>query len=181
MGRPATFASRRRSPGRCAGPVLCEPERAPEGGCRRPLALVARPPHDHERRDDPTVVERAGVEAWVAGYEAAWRTPGTEALAGLFTEDATYSKAPYEEPDRGLAAIAELWEDGREGPDEAFAMASEVVAVDGDTAVVRVHVAYAAPHPEYRDLWVLRFAADGRCASFEEWPFWPGKGYSAPG
>ncbi|WP_327035397.1 hypothetical protein [Micromonospora ureilytica] len=28
---------------------------------------------------------------------------------------------------------------------------------------------------EYRDLWVMRFADDGRCRSFEEWPFWPGQ------
>ena len=23
------------------------------------------------------------------------------------------------------------------------------------------------------DLWIVRLAADGRCAAFEEWPFWP--------
>src|SRR5207247_503163 len=55
-------------------------------------------------------------------------------------------------------------------------MASEIVAVDGGTAVVRVEVRYGNPvHQEYRDLWVIRFAADGRCAVFEEWPFWPGQ------
>jgi hypothetical protein len=26
---------------------------------------------------------------------------------------------------------------------------------------------------EYRDLWVTRYAGDGRCRSFEEWPFAP--------
>jgi hypothetical protein len=25
----------------------------------------------------------------------------------------------------------------------------------------------------WRDLWVLRFDADGRCTAFEEWPFVP--------
>jgi len=38
---------------------------------------------------------RAEVTAWVAGYERAWRTPGTDALDGLFTPDATYSQGPY--------------------------------------------------------------------------------------
>jgi hypothetical protein len=43
-------------------------------------------------------------------------------------------------------------------------------------AVVRLDVRYGEPvRQEYRDLWVLTFAADGRCRSFEEWPFWPGK------
>ena len=59
-------------------------------------------------------------------------------------------------------------------------MDAVVVAVDGDTAVVRLDVSYVTPRPqEYRDLWVLRFADDGRVADFEEWAYWPGRGYSA--
>ncbi len=56
----------------------------------------------------------------------------------------------------------------------------EVVAVDGPTAVARVLVRYLAPkEQEYTDLWLLRFAADGRVEDFEEWAYWPGKPYSA--
>jgi len=62
----------------------------------------------------------------------------------------------------------------------AFTMTADVVAVEGDIAVVRVDVSYTAPRPqEYRDLWLLRFADDGRVADFEEWAYWPGRGYSA--
>ena len=32
---------------------------------------------------------------------------------------------------------------------------------------------------EYRDLWILRFAPDGRVEDFEEWAFWPDKPYTA--
>jgi hypothetical protein len=75
-----------------------------------------------------------------------------------------------------------MWEAERDGPGEVFRMTSEVIAVDGDTAVVRVEVGYGNPvRQEYRDLWVLRFADDGRCAWFEEWPFWPGHPHLAPG
>ncbi len=75
-----------------------------------------------------------------------------------------------------------MWEAEREGPDEVFRMTSEVVAADGDTAVVRVEVGYGDPvRQEYRDLWIVRFAGDGRCASFEEWPFWPEQPDQAPG
>ena len=53
-------------------------------------------------------------------------------------------------------------------------MTSEVVAASDARAVVRVEVQYDPPVGRlYRDLWVLHFAADGRCAAFEEWPFWP--------
>lgn len=52
-------------------------------------------------------------------------------------------------------------------------MSSSVVAVEGSRAVVRVNVEYANPTEPWRDLWVLEFAEDGRCSTFEEWPFAP--------
>jgi ketosteroid isomerase-like protein len=114
------------------------------------------------------------VQAWLDGYERAWRTPGTAALADVFADDATYLTAPFDPPITGMAGIGEMWERERDGPDEPFTMASEIVAVEGDTAVVRVEVKYAAPPAtHYRDLWVIRFDASGRCCAFEEWPFWP--------
>ena len=122
-------------------------------------------------------MEHSDVLSWVDAYERAWRSPGTAALAEIFTADASYLQGPYREPVVGLPAIAEMWEAERDGPDEVFDMSREVVAVDGDTAVVRAEVRYGRPpHQENRDLWVLRFAADGRCAWFEEWPFAPGAG-----
>ena len=125
-------------------------------------------------------MDRGQVAAWIAAYERAWRTPGADALAGLFTADAAYQQAPYMEPVRGLAAIGGMWEAEREGPSEVFRMTSEIVAVDGGTAVARVTVWYGDPViQEYRDLWVMRFAPDGRCEAFEEWPFWPEHPYHA--
>lgn len=124
---------------------------------------MTRPDHD-------------GVRRWVADYERLWRSPGTTHLASLFTEDATYLASPWETPVAGLSALAGFWESEREGAEEEFTMTSEVVAVDGPTAVVRVRVDYArAGAGRWRDLWVLRFAEDGRCAHFEEWPFAPGQ------
>lgn len=126
-------------------------------------------------------MDRNQLAGWIAAYERAWRTPGTETLATVFTAGATYRQGPYREPIIGLPAIARMWEDERDGPDEEFQMATEVVAVEGDTAVVRVEVRYGTPvDQEYRDLWVVRFAEDGRCRSFEEWPFWPGQPIIAP-
>jgi hypothetical protein len=117
---------------------------------------------------------REAAESWLTAYERAWRMAGTASLAGLFSDDATYRMSPYAEPVRGLAAIGELWERERAGAEEEFEMRSEIVAVDGGTVVARVEVAYGTG-AEYRDLWVLRLAADGRCEEFEEWPFWPGQ------
>jgi ketosteroid isomerase-like protein len=119
-------------------------------------------------------LRQADIADWVSAYERAWRTAGTDRLAEIFTPDATYQMSPFEDRHRGLAAIAELWEAEREGPDEAFTLQSEVVAVEGDTGVVRCEVAYGTPHNRiYRDLWIIRLDDDGRCFHFEEWPFSP--------
>jgi ketosteroid isomerase-like protein len=121
-------------------------------------------------------IGRDNTDAWVAAYEQAWRTVGIAALKDLFTEDATYRMSPYEEPSVGLERISELWERERQAPNEEFEMQYEIVAVEADTAVVRVAVQYGLPdRNQYRDLWIVRFAADGRCCEFEEWPFWPGQ------
>lgn len=118
-------------------------------------------------------MDRSAVEEWVSQYERAWRSRGTALLAELFAPEATYSMAPFEEPHRGRAAIERLWEAERDGHEEQFTLETEIVAVEGDTGVVRAEVVYAAPPRHYRDLWVERFDDDGRCLAFEEWPFWP--------
>ena len=128
-------------------------------------------------------MERCQLTEWLDRYERAWRTRGTDALAELFTEDASYSTAPYENPHCGLAAITRMWEAERAGHDEDFSMSSETVAVEGDTGVARIEVQYGTPEErgerdhrqrqEYRDLWVVRLNDAGLCFHFEEWPFWP--------
>ena len=55
-------------------------------------------------------MDRGRVTEWVAGYERAWRAAGTGGLAALFTPDAVYQQAPYEEPVIGLPAIARMWD-----------------------------------------------------------------------
>jgi hypothetical protein len=119
-------------------------------------------------------VDRDAVKRWVAAYERAWRTPGTEPLAELFSPEVSYLPSPWVDPIAGLSRLGPWWDAERDGPDEPFTMTSEIVAVDGDTAVVRVEVDYLSDRPSrWRDLWILRFAADGRCVRFEEWPFAP--------
>jgi ketosteroid isomerase-like protein len=120
------------------------------------------------------VTDRATVNRWLAGYEAAWRAPGTDSLGSLFTADATYLVSPYAHPVTGLDAIGQLWEAERDGPGEVFTLITEILAVDGEIAVVRAEVRYGDPtQQEFRDLWIIRLDDDGRCAWFEEWYFSP--------
>lgn len=77
----------------------------------------------------------------------------------------------------GHAAIQAFWLDDQEdlhGPGRAGR------GRGGASRLSRLEVRYGDPaRQEYRDLWVLRFAAGGRVEDFEEWAYWPGKPYSA--
>ena len=124
-------------------------------------------------------MNRDEVMRWVAAYERAWRDEDADAVGDLFTEAANYRRSPVEPPEIGLEAIRAFW---LEDEGEPFSMSAEPVAVEGNDAVVRVEVRYGEPvRQEYVDLWVLRFAADGRVEDFEEWAYWPGRTYAAPG
>ena len=120
----------------------------------------------------PVNMDHLRLQEWLDAYERAWRTPGTDRLAEVFAADISYLVSPWSEPIRGLAALAVLWEDQRDGPDEQFTMVAEVVAVEGDVGVARVDVGYP-DGDRRRDLWIVRLDADGRCVEFEEWPFAP--------
>jgi hypothetical protein len=121
-------------------------------------------------------MDRDDVMRWVGEYERAWRDGELDALDALFTEDLAYRVSPYEES-MTLAALKDVWCDDE---DEVFAANAWPIAVDGRDAVVRVDVSYGDPvRQEYRDVWLLRFAEDGRVDDFEEWAYWPDKAYSA--
>lgn len=121
-------------------------------------------------------MDRQQVMAWVAAYEQAWRDGDAGAVAGLFTPDASYRVSPYEPALLGHQGIGGYWLDD-EG--QVFTLAAEPVAVEGRYAVVRALVRYGDPvRQEYLDLWVLRFAEDGRVQDFEEWAYWPGRAYA---
>src|SRR3954469_6069282 len=118
------------------------------------------------------MVDREAVLEWIAAYEHAWRTPGTAALVDVFAPDVMYRPSPWADPLHGLDALSGFWATEREGPGETFRMVSDVVALDGATAVIRITVQYGDGE-RWRDLWIVTFDADGRCRAFEEWPFAP--------
>lgn len=121
-------------------------------------------------------MDRRRVERWIAAYEKAWRSSGTDMLPELFAPEVEYLTSPWAEPIVGLEELARFWEAERQGPGEAFSMDADVVAVELETAVIRVDVEYESPPDRWRNLWVVLFAQSGRCMRFEEWPFSPGGG-----
>lgn len=113
------------------------------------------------------------MQTWVDAYVRWWRASDAAGVAELFTPDVHYVRSPYEPPLVGHAALRDFW---LADQGQTFEVTSAVVAVDGRDAVVRLQVSYLEPEQqEYRDLWVLRFAEDGRVEHFEEWAYFPGQ------
>ena len=124
-----------------------------------------------------TPVDREQVQAWVDAYVHWWRAGDAAGVPVLFTPGVRYLRSPYAQPIEGHDALSVFW---LEDVGATFEVTSEVVAADGATGVARLQVSYREPdQQEYRDLWVLRFAEDGRVERFEEWAYFPGKPYTA--
>ncbi|MBA2239981.1 MAG: nuclear transport factor 2 family protein [Solirubrobacterales bacterium] len=119
-------------------------------------------------------MDRGWLERWIDAYERAWRTQGTDSLAELFAAEIEYLPGPFEQPIRGLDALAGFWEAERQSHEERFSFAYEILAVEGSRGVARIDVRYQAPRDQrYLDLWIVESDDDGKCRHFEEWPFWP--------
>ncbi len=80
----------------------------------------------------------------MTAYLRAWDSNDPDDISALFAPDAVYLTAPFAEPRAGIDTIVSGWLEDRDEP--------------GDS-----------PARTYSNLWMIRFAADGRAASFTEW------------
>jgi ketosteroid isomerase-like protein len=114
-------------------------------------------------------MDRSGVEAWMAQYRRAWSSDDPQEIAALFTEDATYSPYPWpREKNRweGRDTIVQRWI-GHGDSKLNWRFEHEILAVDGDTAVIEGWTDY--DDEAYANVWLIRFADDGRAREFREW------------
>ncbi|MEO8638599.1 MAG: nuclear transport factor 2 family protein [Chloroflexota bacterium] len=117
-------------------------------------------------------MDRSEVERWLAGYRRAWKTDDPQDIAALFTEDAIYAPRPFGKRWEGREEIVANWIELGDSKNQ-WRYESEVVAIEGDTGVVRGLTTYAAhdeePEEVYSNIWVIRLATDGRAREFTEW------------
>ena len=121
-------------------------------------------------------MDRSSVQVWLDRYSAAWLSYDEAAIRSLFAPDARYRYHPYdpnEDTVAGVDAIANNWLDNRDTPG-TYDSHYEAFAADGDRAVATGWSRYyedatkAKLLREYHNVFLLRFAADGRCAEFTE-------------
>jgi len=117
-------------------------------------------------------MDKAAVRRWMQAYRDAWVSNTPDDVAALFTDDAVYSLDAFAPPWRGREEIVRRW---TIGISQRVDMSFDVIAIDGDVAVVHWRViTQNAGDPvriEYDGVLQLRFAADGRCAAYGEWFF----------
>jgi ketosteroid isomerase-like protein len=121
-------------------------------------------------------MDRAGVEQWIAAYREAWKSDDPEQIGALFTEDATYSPFPWPRERNswhGRDTIVERWI-GHGDSKVGWRFEHDILAVEGDTAVIEGWTSYDRGEGEpwdeaYANVWLVRFADDGRAREFREW------------
>lgn len=118
-------------------------------------------------------MDTTSVNNWLADYIDVWKAGDHQAVARLFTDDALYHDDPFTPPKRGHAEIAEYWRESGDEPD-AFHAEYEPLIVAGDVVVAQGFSRYftadrSRVDREYANVFVLRFAPDGRCSEYREW------------
>lgn len=108
------------------------------------------------------------VTNWMNGYLKAWESNEPDDVRALFTDDAEYRYSPSDSaPLQGIDAIVADWIKDRDERGTWTFTWEPVVVADG-IAVVQGRTTYSAKS-EYDNLWVIRFAPDGRAHHFTEW------------
>jgi ketosteroid isomerase-like protein len=115
----------------------------------------------------PRVEPSDRLERWMNGYLRAWRSNAPADIGALFVDDAVYLTAPDAEPRVGREAIVAGWIDDADAPGD-WRFDWHVVHEASDIAFVEGRTAYPAER-DYLNLWVIRFADDGRATAFTEW------------
>lgn len=108
------------------------------------------------------------LSSWVGHYTRAWESNDPDDIRALFTEDAEYRPRPYQPPWRGHREIVEGWLQAQDEPGDAQFQWRAVVS-DGTIGVLEGTTVYIKSGGTYSNLWVIRFAPDGRASSFTEW------------
>ncbi|HKQ60753.1 MAG TPA: nuclear transport factor 2 family protein [Candidatus Polarisedimenticolaceae bacterium] len=117
-------------------------------------------------------MDAPALDAWLRAYGFAWEQRDPDAVAPLFTPDVEYRETPFTEPLRGLAELREYWAANTSIQTEVR-FSHELVVLQQERAVVRWTANYTRLPSRVRakldGLFLLEFAADGRCRRLEEW------------
>lgn len=108
------------------------------------------------------------LDTWMDGYVLAWSTNDPERIAELFTDDAVYDPQTADGEWTGVDEIVKHWQE-IDDDEENWDFEWRPLVETDELAVITARTRYFEPPMSYRNLWVIRFAEDGRCYDFTEW------------
>ena len=107
----------------------------------------------------------ADAEDWATRYFEAWKTNDRAMVESLFAENAVYYYGPFREPAHGRDEIVRRWIEN--APPDNITTAHEVIAVNGDTAVIHWTVSFDATTMD--GVLIVKFDEHGQCREHREW------------
>ena len=126
-------------------------------------------------------MDRAGAQAWLDRYVAAWLSYDADDIGALFTDDIAYRYHPSDNPIVGREAVVASWL-GESDPHGAstldapgtYSARYTPVAVDDDVVVATGTSSYSERSDgpivrTYDNCFVMRFDSEGRCREFTEY------------
>lgn len=108
------------------------------------------------------------LDDWMDGYVAAWASNDPALISALFTPDAVYDPQTADGEHHGIDEIVEFWL-GRDDQEENWDFEWLPLIESDELAVITGVTTYFDPSTTFRNLFVIRFAPDGRCRDFTEW------------
>jgi SnoaL-like domain len=108
------------------------------------------------------------LDEWMDGYVLAWSSNDEDHIRALFTDDAIYDPQVEGGEWDGIEEIVANWQDIDDQEDNWDFEWLPLVETD-ELAVITGRTNYFEPAATYRNLFVIRFADDGRCVDFTEW------------
>jgi hypothetical protein len=108
------------------------------------------------------------LDNWMDQYVLAWSSNDADHIRMLFTEEAVYDPQTAMGEWHGIDEIVEQWQT-IDDDEENWNFEWRPLVETEDIAVITGRTTYLEPPISYRNLFVIRFAADGRCYDFTEW------------
>ena len=108
------------------------------------------------------------LDDWMDAYVEAWTSNDPYDIAGLFTPDAVYDPQTADGERHGQDEIIAWWQEIDDDPDNWDFQWQPLVETE-DLAVVTGTTRYLEPAASYRNLFLIRFDAEGLCTDFTEW------------
>ncbi len=111
------------------------------------------------------------LRSWLERFGHAWEARDAERAAALFSAEASYREAPFDEPLRGAREIREHWARLPTAQDD-IAFTHEVLAAE-PWGIAHWHGSYTRAddgiHVEIDGILLVSLDEEGRCGDFREW------------